>query len=665
MARARFSSAAGSRETHECTIRHDVVKVPLRRVDGSVVGVEEPGQLPAENRAARLVAYAAAPIALPLLVLLRAGGFVARAPLWAYAAALIGTVITSRLVDRWKTSGPGTLGMHLRIVTHVAGVTAVIYMCGWGPVLGMGYVFSALAELEQSGAPTWRAALGWSVVGCAVGQALIWVGWAPTLLPRSSAETVGLLGVVVFAFALRMAGAIGEHKERAEQALAYQAQHDPLTGLSNRSVLVAHLARVIEGDRRLSATRSYVLFLDLNRFKTVNDTFGHGAGDRLLCDVAGRLRSVVRAGDTLARFGGDEFVVLLRATDDDAVRAVARRIVDLFDEPFMIADEPVQVGVSIGIARVDDHVTSGETLLSEADAAMYFAKAHGGGGKVEFFDGTARRSARDRMRVESDLVYALERDEFRLVYSPIVNINTGRVGGVQTVLRWQHPTRGLLEPEHFVEAAEHTGLIVPIGAWVMATAFATVARWNDRRPPEDQLHLSLGLSPRQLDDPELARRVDEQLRASGLASRLLYVAFKVSDGMLSTEGIARQQLAALHAAGVTLAIDDFGTGHSTLESVRDLPVRGVRIASSFVATIDRDDRSRRLVAGMIDLLHRLDLVVVADGVERASQHEILSALSCDYGQGIRLGRPQPWDELVHSPALADRNALEQPGSAAA
>src|SRR5262249_27980583 len=160
-----------------------------------------------------------------------------------------------------------------------------------------------------------------------------------------------------------------------------------------------------------------------------------------------------------ARFGGDEFVVLLSAADDDAVRAVARRIVDLFDEPFTIAEEPIQVGVSIGIARVDDRVTSGETLLSEADAAMYFAKAHGGGGKVEFFDETARRSARDRMRVESDLTHALERDEFRLVFSPIVSIETGRLGGVQTLLRWQHPTRGLLGPEKFLEAAERTGLI--------------------------------------------------------------------------------------------------------------------------------------------------------------------------------------------------------------
>jgi diguanylate cyclase (GGDEF)-like protein len=627
------------------------------------VGVEEPGQLTAENRAARLVAYAAAPIALPLLVLLRAGGFVAHAPVWAYAAALIGTVVSSRLVDRWKHSGPGTLGMHLRIIVHVVGVTVVIYMCGWGPVLGMGYVFSALAELEQSGAATWRAALGWSVVGCAVGQGMIWLGWAPSLLPRSSAETVGLLGVVVFAFALRMAGAIGEHKERAEQALAYQAHHDPLTGLSNRGVLVSHLAHVVDGDRRASTTRSYVLFLDLNRFKTVNDTFGHAAGDRLLCDVAGRLRSVVRAGDTLARFGGDEFVILLSAAHDDAVRDIARRIVDLFDEPFVIADEPIQVGVSIGIARVDDHVTSGETLLSEADAAMYFAKAYGGAGKVEFFDETARRSARDRMRVESDLAYALERDQFRLAYSPIVNIATGRVGGVQTILQWQHPTRGLLAPDEFLEAAQRTGLIVPIGAWVMARAFDTIARWNEGRPAEDHLYLSVSVSPRELEDPNLAHRVDEFSRASGLAPHYVYLAFKVSEKTTASDGVARRQLTALEAAGITLAIDDFGTGHSTLESVRDLPVRGVRIAPSFTATVDHDDRGRRLVAGMIDLLHRLDLLVLADGVDRASQLEILAALGCDYGQGERVGVPQPWDELVTSPALAGRGALAHPSSA--
>jgi EAL domain-containing protein (putative c-di-GMP-specific phosphodiesterase class I) len=251
------------------------------------------------------------------------------------------------------------------------------------------------------------------------------------------------------------------------------------------------------------------------------------------------------------------------------------------------------------------------------------------------------------------------------MYSPIVNIATGRIGGVQTVLRWQHPTRGLLAPDEFLEAAERTGLIVRIGAWVLESAFSTIARWNEHRPDGDELYLSVTVSPRQLDDPSLAECIEAQLEASGLASRLVYLTFKVNDGTISDDGLARQQLSALQSAGVTLAIDNFGTGHSTLESVRDLPVRGVRIAPSFIATIDRDDRGRSLVAGMIDLLHRLDLVVVADGVDRASQHVILAALGCDYGQGARFGVAQPWNELAASAALAAHVTLEQPGGAVA
>ena len=590
---------------------------------------------------------AVGPVALVILLFLRAQGLVAGAPVWAYVVALGGTVVTSRLVDRYADAGPGTLRMHIRVLVHAAGVTAVIYMSGWGPEMGMAYAFAAFADLEQSGAATWRAALGWSLAGCAVGQTLVLFGWAPTFMSISHAMAVGFLGAFVFSIVIRMAGMTGEAKEEVEALLAHQALHDGLTGLPNRQLLVDRLNHAIALMHRHDGPPPVVMFLDLNRFKLVNDTFGHQTGDELLKEVARRVRSVLRESDTLSRFGGDEFVILCEEVGDRATAtAIVERIRGAFDEPFDLAEEQLNVSVSIGVASVDDDMTSIESLLSEADAAMYFAKAHDGSGKVRFFDEVTRRAARHRVRIESDLAHALERNELLLHYQPIVEMQSRRVVGVEALLRWNHPERGLLAPGEFLEPAERTGLIVPIGQWVIADACATVARWNAHRAAEDHLHLSVNLSPRQLAEQHFVDEVARLLTASGVDPHEVRLSFELTESWMAVDaGGEQRRLQALHDLGITLAVDDFGTGYSSLAYVKDLPVTVVKIDRSFVSPLGRDPRDLAIVRGIIDLAHNIDLYVVAEGVETEAQYQHLVALGCDYAQGFHLGRPQAPDAL--------------------
>jgi diguanylate cyclase (GGDEF)-like protein len=603
-----------------------------------------------------VLAYAVGPAALVLLLLFRHWGLVADAPVWAYVAAVAGSGVVSRIVERWRHSRPGSLRLHARVVVHVLSVTSVIYLSGWGPALGMAYTFSALADMEQSGAKAWKAALGWSVVGCAVGQVLVWQSWAPTLMSRSQAETIGALGAFVFAIAIRMAGAAGERKEHVEELLAHRALHDPLTGLPNRQLLVDRLTHAIAIAHRRGGIPPVVMFLDLDRFKLVNDTFGHRAGDELLVQVANRLRGVLRTTDTLSRFGGDEFVVLcedLSATE--TVSMISGRIQGVFDAPFEIGEERLPVSVSIGVASLDDAVTTTEALLSDADAAMYFAKAHGAAGKVQLFDQATRGAARNRVLTETALAHALDRDELRLYYQPIVEIATQHTVGVEALLRWQHPERGLIGPAEFLELAERTGAIIPIGEWVLTEACTTVAGWNRRRPPEQRLCLSVNLSPRQLAEANLVETIARLLVDERIDPQELRLSFELTETFIAVnEERERNRLVQLHDLGITLSVDDFGTGYSSLAYVKDLPVSVVKIDRSFVEGIDRDARHQAIVRGIIALAHSIDLHVVAEGVETEDQYRILADLGCDYAQGFLLGRPHPdeprFDRATEGPA---------------
>ncbi|HET9727866.1 MAG TPA: bifunctional diguanylate cyclase/phosphodiesterase [Acidimicrobiia bacterium] len=644
------------------------VRMPGDEQLGAVAGPAGVGTVSdrgaAMSAAARMLAYGVGPVALVVLVLLQRYGLVADVPVWEFAVAIVGSMTTSRFVERWQHDGPGTFGMHVRIAAHMAAVTSVIYLSGWGPALGMAYAFTAFADLEQSGAGTWTAATGWSFVGIGVGQSLIALGWAPSMFQPWKAQTIGLLGAFVMMIAVRMAGATGAQKELAEARLAHQATHDSLTGLVNRSVLVDRLSRANARRHANDADAPAVMFLDLNRFKGVNDTFGHQAGDQLLREVARRLELVMGADDTIARFGGDEFVVLCEHATAQRIDEIIAGIDSAFAESFTVENEQLRIGVSVGVTIVDDQITSVEALLSEADAAMYFAKSRGGTGKrVVFFDELTRRHARTRVRTEADLAYALERNELVLYYQPVFDVGSGEPIGVEALLRWNHPQRGLLLPEEFLEAAERTGLIVAMGEWVIREACTTVSSWNAARPAGRELHLSVNLSPSQLADPGLVDHIARVLAATRLLkSENVRFGLELTDSAVNgSSPVAKERFAALDALGVKLAMDDFGSGSASLSCMKDLPIRVVKIDRSFIRALDSDDRVRTIVAGMIEFAHRLDLRVVAEGVEQQAQYDILRALGCDYAQGFLLGEPQPAPVLT-SAFMLDRYPNERASS---
>ncbi|MGH9016338.1 MAG: putative bifunctional diguanylate cyclase/phosphodiesterase [Acidimicrobiales bacterium] len=435
---------------------------------------------------------------------------------------------------------------------------------------------------------------------------------------------------------------ITERKE-AEELLAHQALHDPLTGLPNRLLLVDRLRTAIARGQRHDGPPPVVMFLDLDRFKLVNDSLGHGAGDELLVCVADRLRSVLRAADTLSRFGGDEFVILCEGmASEEAVMALAERAMTAIDEPFVINGERFHIGVSIGVAFVDDDGPSPEELLGDADYAMYLAKARSGQGRVQLFDQTTRAVARQRVHTETALARALERDELVVFYQPIVETATRRWVGVEALLRWQHPTRGLLPPADFLDVAEQTGLIVPIGSWVLSEACTQVQTWNRDLPADEQLAVSVNLSGRQLTEPDLAQSIALALEQAGIDPRALRLVLEVTETLLpADEDEARHRLVELHELGIQLAIDDFGTGYSSLRYVRDLPISTIKIDRSFVSGLGTSDHDEAIVIAVTQLARTLGLRVVAEGVETETQFAFLSRVGCDFSQGYLFGRPQP------------------------
>jgi diguanylate cyclase (GGDEF)-like protein len=483
----------------------------------------------------------------------------------------------------------------------------------------------------------------WTVVGVVCGQFAIWRGWAPSFLPDWQAQGVAALGVVVSLFVIRIVGATGREKELAEAKLADQAFHDPLTGLPNRLLLVDRLRQSIAQAHRHNGGFPVVMFLDLDRFKLVNDSYGHSVGDAVLVQVAERITGVLRSTDTLARFGGDEFVIACDELDDrDLVLALADRIMASFAAPFVVAGHSLHLGASIGVAVLDEDDLSLEALLSDADSAMYFAKAGGGKGKIQVFDRAARALARERTSTEADLGYALEHSEIVVYYQPIVQTVDRRVVGVEALVRWQHPTRGLLLPAAFLDLAERTGLIVPIGEWVLLRACERVKLWNEGRDADQQLALSVNLSARQLAEPDLSKRIKAVIERAGVTPASLHMMLEVTESLLPVDqGAATRCLADLHELGIKLAIDDFGTGYASLSYVMDLPVTIVKIDRCFVGRIGRDPRGEAVVSAVIQLAHTLGLQVVAEGVETDAQLDFLSAASCDYCQGFLFGRPQP------------------------
>jgi diguanylate cyclase (GGDEF)-like protein/PAS domain S-box-containing protein len=435
---------------------------------------------------------------------------------------------------------------------------------------------------------------------------------------------------------------VTERKE-AERALAHQALHDALTGLPNRVLLVDRLeqalARAVRSNENVA-----VLFLDVDRFKVVNDSRGHAAGDELIVGVADRLRATVRPTDTVARFGGDEFVVVCQKADTlTGAMLVADRIIAALREPFRIGGEEIFLTVSVGIAIATPGDASSETLLRNADAAMYRAKAQGRA-RCEFFDETMQTEAAARLELETALNWAVQRDEMRVFYQPFVDITSGAPVGVEALLRWQQPDGTIVTPTDFIPLAEDSGLIVPIGRGVLDRAAADYAAWR-AVVPTGPFTIAVNLSAHQLRHPELVEQVRNTLEKHDLAPSSLCLELTES-ALLEDLDWHFGVLLALRDLGVRLALDDFGTGFSSLTYLKRLPVDIVKIDRSFVAGLGVTHTDTTIVRSVIELAHALSLTVVAEGIERPEQLETLRSLGCDLAQGHLFSFPQPQPSLL-------------------
>ena len=426
-------------------------------------------------------------------------------------------------------------------------------------------------------------------------------------------------------------------RHASEAALHRLAHYDPLTGLANRVLLDMRMRQAFE-TRHPPNHCGAVLYLDLDRFKPVNDLLGHAAGDKLLVAASLRLAALLRQSDTLARIGGDEFVVLMPdAADMGACRSLASRIVQGTLEPFGLDDQQVVVGVSIGIALYPQDGQTAEELLRCADIAMYRSKEEGRG-TYRLFEAKMDAELQHQRALERDLRLAIERNDLEIYYQPLVSCETRLIEGYEALLRWQHPTRGFVSPADFIPIAEESGLILPLGQWVLDTACAAAAEWDM------PWRLAVNFSPAQFKQNDLIERIVDTLDRTGLPPGRLEI--EVTEGVLISEpDRAVALLSSLRSSGVRVSLDDFGTGYSSLSYLRQFPLDKIKIDRSFVNDLDVDEKSASIVRAVVALAHSLGLSVTAEGVETQEQLDLLRLQRCNQVQGYLVGRPAPLEQL--------------------
>jgi len=431
-------------------------------------------------------------------------------------------------------------------------------------------------------------------------------------------------------------------RKDAEARLAHQALHDPLTGLPNRALFLDRAGRALDlggrGDGGVA-----VLFLDLDRFKVINDSLGHEAGDLLLRATADRLSEAIRPTDTLARFAGDEFAVLCEdvASVEDAV-GVAGRLISCLAAPLMLGASEVVISASVGVALAEAEEIEADALLRNADTAMYLAKGRGRG-RVEVFDEALRHRAVRRLETESGLRRAIEGGELRLAYQPEVDLATGHLAGIEALVRWEHPDRGLLLPSEFIAVAEETGLVNEVGAWVLREASAQLARWRRAYPHMVEVAMAINVSARQLTDPGLIANVEAAVATAGGGAPLCLEITETA--LLEYASPAGDTLRRLKTRGVLLGIDDFGTSYSSLSNFTRLAPDFLKVDRSFVEGLGVDPHNSAIVAAVISLAHTLGLFVIAEGVESALQVALLRELGCDLIQGFVVAKALPSEEF--------------------
>jgi diguanylate cyclase (GGDEF)-like protein len=444
--------------------------------------------------------------------------------------------------------------------------------------------------------------------------------------------------------AIQMAGIIEDVTQRKalESQLASMAFHDPLTTLPNRALFMDRLKHALDRSRRQEAKLA-VLFVDLDDFKELNDSFGHESGDQALIAVAERLRACLRPGDTVARLGGDEFTVLLERAGDAEARRVAERILDKLGTPIAIEGRQFHVTPSIGVA-FSDPTTQPNDLLRNADSAMYEAKRTGKA-RYEMFHTSMSTNVLERLDLENELRRAIEREEFVIHYQPKVLLEGLKVFAFEALVRWDHPRRGLISPDEFIPAAEETNLILPIDGWVLKEACNQVRVWQEQYPSQLPLRVCINISPRHFGQRNLNESVAKALREAGLDPGCLIL--EVTENVLMEDShAAGETLQRLSDLGVSIAIDDFGTAYSSLTRLKHWPIDTLKVDRSFVAGLGEDEDDDVLVSGIINMASGLGLTVVAEGVETSKQLARLRTLGCSRAQGYYFSRPLPPEEIA-------------------
>ncbi len=447
--------------------------------------------------------------------------------------------------------------------------------------------------------------------------------------------------------AYRMVGAQSDTTQRklAEEQLIHDALHDALTGLPNRTLFVDRLTHRIRHSRREKDRLFGVLFLDLDRFKLINDSMGHSAGDQLLVETARRLELAVRPGDTVARLGGDEFAILLEDVQEpgDALR-VAERIQTSLKTFIKIENQEIVSTASIGIAMSQTGYEKSEDVLRDADTAMYRAKSEGRA-RHEVFDSAMHARAVSLLKIENELRQAIDREEFRVYYMPIVSLATGRIDGFEALVRWHHPERGIIPPLEFMGVAEDAGLIIAIDRWVLRRACREVREWQQKTPDGDRLSVSVNLSAKQFHHADLVETIRSAITESGLPGESLGI--EITEGVLiDNTSTAGAMLGEMRKLGARIYLDDFGTGYSSLSYLQRFPIDAVKIDRSFVSRLGPKAEGHEIVQAIVTLAHNLGMRVIAEGIETADQLALLRRLKCGYGQGWLFSKPIPHEEAA-------------------